>query len=169
MNLDELLKNKSLKPKEKTEAIAEVILNGEMTPGDIIFAAVGAKDTVKATYMEAFEYATNKNPEIATMELFSFASEHLSANAPRLKWESAKVIGNIAHLYADHLEPTIASLLENSRDDGTVVRWSAAYALSAIFRLTDYANDDFRSQLVSICETEEKNSIKKIYLKALKN
>jgi len=169
MDLDELLNGKHLKPKERTEAIAEAFLNGSMTVSDMTSAVVGAKDPVKATLMEAFEYATSKKPEIATMELFSFASNHLSAKAPRLKWESAKVVGNIAHLYPDLLDAPIASLLENTKDNGTVVRWSAAYALSAIIRLNGYANDEFRSKLERICEAEEKNSIKKIYVKALKN
>lgn len=169
MDLAELLNRKGLKPKQKTETIADAILSGTLTISDVIVAADTFKDPAKATLMEAFEYATNKKPEIATIDLFMFAENNLNAKAPRLKWESAKVIGNIAHLFSENLELAIASLLENSKDDGTVVRWSVAYALSSIFRLPNYANDDFRRQLETICESEEKNSIKKIYLKALKN
>ncbi|BBH18913.1 hypothetical protein Back11_02580 [Paenibacillus baekrokdamisoli] len=148
--------------------MADAIISGELAIIDIINVASTAKDPAKATCMEAFEYATNKKPVIANMELFRFAQNNLCAKATRLKWESAKVVGNIAHLYSEHLEETIASLLENTKNDGTVVRWSAAYALTQIFHLPNYSNDDFRTTLQDICEFEEKNSIKKIYLKVLK-
>ncbi|WP_438314720.1 hypothetical protein [Sporosarcina sp. FA9] len=169
MDLDVLLKRKDLKPKEKTEVMADAIISGELAIVDIIKVASTAKDPAKATCMEAFEYATNKKPEIANMELFMFAQNNIGAKAPRLKWESAKVIGNIAHLYSENLEEAIAGLLENTREEGTVVRWSAAYALTKIFHLSKYSNDDFRRTLQDICESEEKNSIKKIYLKVLQN
>ncbi|MNJ70251.1 hypothetical protein D3C77_666940 [compost metagenome] len=118
--------------------------------------------------MEALEYATNENPETGSEELFRFAQYNLNAKVPRLKWESAKVIGNIAHRYAEDLESVITSLIENTKDNGTVVRWSAAYALTQIYILPNYSNDDFRDKLVDICQAEEKASIKKIYLKVLK-
>lgn len=169
MNLNELLKNKELKPKEKTVQIADAILNGDLAIEDVIEFASSSKDPAKATCMEAFEYATNKKPEIANMELFRFAEYNLNSKAPRLKWESAKVIGNIAHLFSEGLEAAIASLLENSKHDGTVVRWSAAYALTQIFLLSPYSKDHFRGLLQDIYDSEEKNSIKKIYIKVLRS
>ena len=168
MNLNELLKSKDIKPKDKTVMIANAVLDGDLSIKDIIDLTSSFKDPAKATCMEAFEYATNKNPEVANIELFGFAENNLSSKAPRLKWESAKVIGNIAHLYSDSLETAIPSLLENAKDDGTVVRWSAAYALTQIFLLPKYSNDEFRCILQDICESEEKASIKKIYVKVLK-
>ncbi|MFD2170512.1 hypothetical protein [Tumebacillus lipolyticus] len=167
MNLNELIKRKDIKPKEKTEALAATILDGELAVLDVIQFANTAKEPLKATCMEAFEYATSNKPEVANSDLFKFATDHLGAKASRLKWESAKVIGNIAHLFAEDLETTIERLLENTQDSGTVVRWSAAYALTQIYSLPKYANDAFRSKLAEICEAEEKASIRKIYLKVL--
>ena len=69
-------------------------------------------------------------------------------------------------LYPRDLDKPIKSLLNNANDNGTVVRWSAAYALSRIIILPEYANSKLYNQLVEICEKEEKNSIKNIYLKA---
>lgn len=76
------------------------------------------------------------------------------------------MIGNIAMLYPKDLEKSIESLINNTNDKGTVVRWSAAYALSRIVILPEYANSKLYNQMVEICEKEEKNSIKNIYLKA---
>lgn len=168
MNLDELLKSKDLKPKEKTVMIANAVLNGDFAIKDIIDVASSSKDPAKATCMEAFEYATNKNPEIANMDLFMFAQNNLNAKATRLKWESAKVVGNIAHLFSTNLEVAITSLLENSKHDGTVVRWSVAFALTQIFQLPQYSNEGFRALLQNIYDSEEKDSIKKIYKKVLR-
>ena len=51
---------------------------------------------------------------------------------------------------------------------GTVVRWSAAYALSEILKLKTNANKTLLPTIESIIDKEEKDSIKKIYRKAIK-
>jgi HEAT repeat protein len=92
----------------------------------------------------------------------------LTEKAPRIKWESAKVVGNIAHLYPDKLDEAIKNLLINSEHTGTVVRWSAAFALGQIIKLRTSRNRNLIPAIESICKREEKNSIKKIYIAALK-
>lgn len=54
-------------------------------------------------------------------------------------------------LYPNDLDKPIKSLLNNANDNGTVVRWSAAYALSRIIILPEYANSKLYNQLVEIC------------------
>ncbi|GAA0136970.1 hypothetical protein YSY43_38110 [Paenibacillus sp. YSY-4.3] len=147
--------------------LAKAMLGGELSSVGLILFAQTAKDSIKAACMEALEYATKQDPQAADRALFEFARDNLDAKAPRLKWESAKVIGNIASLYREDLEPAVARLLENAKDEGTVVRWSAAYALTEIYSLPGYSNDNFRDKLAAICATEEKASIKKIYGKCL--
>ena len=92
----------------------------------------------------------------------------LTAKAPRVKWESAKVVGNIAHLYPAKLDTAIMHLLANTNHDGTVVRWSAAFALGEILKLKTKHNSSLLSRIEKICDQEEKNSIKKIYQAAIK-
>lgn len=168
MNIGELLSNKQLKPKEKTQALADAILDGELPIHSVMDFAMNAKPPAVAACMEAFEYATKQSSSAASLDLLHWAQHHLNAKASRLRWESAKVIGNIAHLYPEELELAVESLLVNTKDDSTVVRWSAAYALTQIFGLPPYANDSFRNQLLSIQQSEEKESIRKMYAKALK-
>jgi HEAT repeat protein len=90
------------------------------------------------------------------------------SKAPRVKWESAKVIGNSAHLFSDDLEEAIKNLLTNTEDKGTVVRWSAAFALGEIVKIKTNYQIDLIKAIEVIIDREEKNSIKKIYQKALK-
>jgi hypothetical protein len=92
----------------------------------------------------------------------------LTAKAPRIKWESAKVIGNTANLFITKLDTPIKNLLVNTEHEGTVVRWSAAFALGEILKLKTKHNKQLLPAIEAICKREEKNSIKKIYLDAMK-
>lgn len=168
MKIDELLKDKSIKPKDKTETISKWILNQSLPVDELIIFADKQKDPAKATCIEALEYATKQNPKIASEKVLIFVTNTLNAKAPRIKWESAKVIGNIAHLYPTQLKNSIDNLLTNTEHTGTVVRWSAAFALGEIIKLKTNHNADLLSVIETICENEVKKSIKKIYSDALK-
>lgn len=168
MVLEEILNDKGVKPKEKTAAISQLLLSGSLTVNDLLIYAKSQKDPAKATCIEAIEYATKQEPNIADEKVLEFVTQELTAKAPRVKWESAKVIGNVAHLFPNKLEKAITNLLTNTEHSGTVVRWSSAYALGEILKLKTNHNSDLLPAIEQICENEEKNSIKKIYLSAIK-
>ena len=168
MNLTELFNDKSLKPKEKTEMLCGWLMDKKLNCADLIAFAENAKDPVKATCIEAMEYVSKQNPQFVDEKAFLFACRNLSGKAPRVKWESARVIGNTAHLFPKKLNEAIPELLTNSEHEGTVVRWSAAYALGEIFKLKSKFNSDLLPAFEAICKREEKNSIRKIYLDAIK-
>lgn len=92
----------------------------------------------------------------------------LKGSEPRIKWESAKIVGNIAKLFPDQLKQTILNLLDNTRHSGTVVRWATAYALAEIIKLKTDQNDFLIPEVELLCELEEDNGVKKKYLDALK-
>lgn len=168
MDIQELLNNKSKKPKEKTEILCAAVASKEISVNELLDFAAKSKDPVKATCIEALEFATKQDQSVADKAVFSFVTESLSAKAPRVKWESAKVIGNTASLFKKDLDAAISKLLVNTEDEGTVVRWSAAYALGEILKLNTAYNTDLVPAVKAIAEREEKNSIKKIYIAALK-
>ena len=66
------------------------------------------------------------------------------------------------------LDYAIEPLMRNTSDEGTVIRWAAAYALSRIVILDRYAKSDLYNRLVTVCDREEDNGVKNQYLKALK-
>jgi hypothetical protein len=168
INFQDLLNDKGLKPKEKTETLSRWILNNPEKIDVLIDFAKTSKDPVKATCIESIEYATNAKPEIASLTCLEFVAGTLAEKAPRIKWESARVVGNIARLFPGYLDVAISNLLVNSEHSGTVVRWSAAYALGQIVKIKTPRNKDLIPAIEAICNREEKNSIKKIYLDALK-
>jgi HEAT repeat protein len=169
MDFQIILNDKSIKPKEKTELLSKWILDNPDKQGELIEFAKTSKDPVKATCIEAFEFATKRKPEIADISCLEFVTKTLTEKAPRVRWESAKVIGNIAHLYPRNLDATIINLIINTEHAGTVVRWSAAYALGQIIKIKTKHNKELIPAIETICKREEKNSIRKIYLDALKS
>ncbi|MDQ7960683.1 hypothetical protein [Flavobacterium lindanitolerans] len=168
MTIEELLKDKAIKSKEKTEIISKWILEKSLPVDELIAFAENQKDSAMATCIEALEYATKEHPEIANENVLNFVTDTLTSKAPRIKWESAKVIGNIAHLFNTRLKTPIAHLLINTAHEGTVVRWSAAFALGEILKLRTEYNKDLLPAIEGIIKKEEKKSIQKIYNDALK-
>lgn len=168
MDIGLLLKDKSIKPKEKTAQLSRLLLAGELEIKQFIAFAFGAKDTEKASCIEALEFASKSNAKLVNAEAFDFVCRQLASKAPRVKWESAKVIGNTIHLFEKKIDTAIMALLPNTEDKGTVVRWSAAYALAEVIKIKGKHQADLLKVLESILLREEKSSIKKIYAAAIK-
>jgi hypothetical protein len=168
MNITELLNDKTKKAKEKVETISKWLLDGFLPTDELLMFAEKAKDTEKATCIEAIEFATRQNSKIADESVLSFVTKMLTDKAPRVKWESAKVVGNIAHLFPTKLNKTITNLLTNSEYDGTVVRWAVAFALGEILKLKTKHNADLLPAIEAICDREQDNGIKKKYFDAIK-
>lgn len=166
--IDEIFKNKALKPSAKVEILAAALAGKEMSVNELVVFASLSKDPVKASCIEAIEHVSLKHPDVINKECWEFAVNQLPCKAPRVKWESARLIGNVAHLFPQELGPAITRLLSNSEHPGTVVRWSAAFALSRIMDVKSSWNKDLIPAVEAIIEREEKNSIRKIYIQALK-
>jgi hypothetical protein len=168
MNIQEILADKAIQAKGKVTALGDGLLDQQISCNEIIKIANISNDANKGTCVEALELATRKNPRLAQQVLFDFATEALSDKAPRVRWEAAKVIGNIASLFPTKLGKVIPKLLINTEYSGTVVRWAAAFALGEIIKLCTKYNKDLLPAIETILIREENNAIKKIYEKALK-
>ena len=168
MDIQTILTDKNLKSKPKVEAISKLLLDKKVTVSELMKVAKVSKDKEKGTCIESFEFATRTKPDIASLALLDFVTETLADESPRVKWESAKVIGNIAHLFPTRLDNAIGNLLTNSEYSGTVIRWAAAFALGEIVKLKTKHNKDLIPAIEAIIKRDEDNAIKKIYQKALK-
>ncbi len=168
MNISLVISDKSIPQKEKIKLISDEIIKNNLHVDDLIQFAKTSKDPIKATCIEAIEFSSKLQPSIVNKQCFDFVSNSLTSKAPRVKWESAKVIGNTAHLFSDVLEEAIKNVLINTEDKGTVVRWSAAFALGEIVKIKTKHQMDLIKAIEVIIDREEKNSIKKIYQKAIK-
>lgn len=166
--LSEIFENKLLKPSEKTKSILALVASKKIKVGELITFGITAKDPIKATCIEAIEFATQKNADLLDAAGFNFIVDSLNEKAPRIKWESAKVIANTCHLFSSKLDKAIVHLLTNTEHEGIVVRWSAATALAKIVVLKTKHQDELIKTISVIMEREEKNSIKKIYAEGIK-
>lgn len=168
MLLDEVFLDKSLKPKAKVKKIVAWVLDDELSFDDLVDWATKASDAEKASCLEALELITKTNPGRATENCFRFATRSLNEKAPRIKWESARLIGNIARAFPGKLQIPVRELLANSEHQGTVVRWATAYALGEIIKLGTSLNRELLPAIEAICTKEEDQGVKKKYQDALK-
>mgnify|MGYP001233737744 CR=1 FL=1 len=168
MTIDQIFQDKTIKAKAKVATISEWLLHGELALEELLAFAERQKASDKATCIEAIELATKKTPNMADESLVSYVTKALTDDEPRVKWESAKVIGNIAKLFPTHLDEAIKNLLPNTAHTGTVVRWATAYALAEILKLKTVNNQELLPKIEALCEQEADNGVKKKYLDALK-
>lgn len=168
MSLEELLRDKTLKAKEKVKIMGEWLVREELAMEDLLALAGQQKAAAKATCLEAVEWATKINPGLANDDWRRFVTSALKEDEPRIKWESAKVISNIAPLFPDRWKEAVEILLVNAGHPGTVVRWASACALGEIVKLKQKHNTILIPKIKKLLEKETDNGVRKKYLDALK-
>lgn len=167
MTIDQILQDKSVKAKGKVIEISERLVKKELHLDEILAFAQTQNSTDKATCIEAIEYATKKSRSVANENLLNYVTNALLENEPRIKWESAKVIGNIAKLFPNKLANAIHNLVDNAKNKQTVVRWATAFALGEILKLKTTHHDELLVVIEDLCLKEADNGVKKKYLDAL--
>ena len=168
MTIEELFQDKSIKAKAKAKEICQWLVNGELPLDELLSFAENQSPVNKATCIEAVEYATKKTTDIADEPLLEYMTNTLTNDEPRVKWESAKVIGNIAKKFPNSLSEPAKNLLDNATNEGTVVRWATAYALGEILKLKTEINKDLLPEIEKLSSQETNNGVNNKYLDALK-
>ncbi len=167
MDLSDEIRNSKKKPKELTEWLALKIERDRNTLDDIQQCLKTGSTAEKGICMEAIEHVSKSRPRLVRNHI-GMVIGHINSDAPKVKWESARVIGNLAFQFPEEVATVIPSLLENTRDKGTVVRWSAAYALSEIAKSNPGIRNTLLPEIRRIIKNEKNNGVKNVYLKALK-
>lgn len=168
MTIEKVFQDKTIKAKGKVAMIGEWLVKGELPLDELLAYAENQKAADKATCIEAIEFATKTTPDLADESLLLYVTKALKDDEPRVKWESAKVVGNVAKLFPSKLDKTITNLLANAENPGTVVRWATAYALAEILKLKTEHNKKLLPKIEALCGKEEDNGVKKKYADALK-
>jgi len=168
MTLETIFEDKTIKTKAKVAKIGNWLLEETLPIDELLAFTEKQTKTTKASCIEAIEYATKKNPKLADITTLEFVTSSLNDNEPRVKWESAKVIGNVAKLFPSDLSNAIKNLLINTKSDGTVVRWASAFALGEILKLKLEYNSTLLPKIEKLADSEKDNGVKNKYLTALK-
>ena len=163
----DLLSDSSTKSKDKRAKIISAVCNQVISIHDLI--SVGSLDDKKTVIvLESIEEITRKTPEAADAACLLFAASYISADSNAIKREASRIVGNLAHLFPEHLEPVIGKLLDNTNNVGTVVRWGSAYAVGKIVQIPQFANSNLYLQVTTLSEGEKENGVKNQYLNGLK-
>lgn len=165
--IEQILKSKA-KPKEKQGQLVEALRDNKIGLEELICYYKSVKDSEKGTLFSAVTQITQDNPEFIKDQI-DFVISQIAHKAPRVKWESSEIIANIAEKYPEKAALAIPNLIANINNEGTVVRWSTAYALTAIAKHNKKALEELVPLFEKQLEKEENNGVRKIYEKALKS
>lgn len=168
MGIEEILRDVTAKRLEKREALRAAILRGETGAEELAAACAALPGKEASLVLEAIEAASRGAGFVPEEGYLSLAAGYLYAPDNACKREASRIVGNLAHVYPDRLDAPIAALLENAREEGTVIRWASAYALSRIILLPQYAKGPLFHRIKGLCEAETENGVKNQYAKALK-
>ncbi len=169
MNQLEFMILPSIQPKEKRSRLLDLILKDVQCIESIIKWAENERRTTQSIVMETFEEYTRITEVEEGEMIWRYASKGIKSTHPSLLRESARVLGNLARTHIEQADEVIPRLLELTEHSGTVVRWASATALSAFHKSDLKAAWKLQPTFCSIAAREEKESIRKIYLKAIKH
>lgn len=167
MNTIAQILQSKIKPKQKVTLLAKKVADNKNSTEELIACFENGSDSDRGNCMEAVEYAVENNPGIAEYYL-DFAIKNLHDKAPRVKWEAGKIIANAVRRFPKETSKAMSELLENTKDKGTVVRWSAAFALSEIAISNPKTQKELIPKFESLVKKETNTGVKKFYVKALK-
>jgi hypothetical protein len=155
------------KPKELVAFLTNNVKNDGTLFAQLVDCLRNCSDVEKGTCADIMKNVTIDEPGIA-LPFIDEMIEYVNYRAPRVKWGISESVGNMAKAFPDKVEAAIPKLLENTKDNGTVVRWCAAYALSEIIK----SNEEIRGELIprieEILNREENTGVRNVYLKVLK-
>lgn len=168
MTITEIMNNKSLKRLEKRNSIVEAIINREVNFSIISEACESLPEKNISLLLEAVEEVSRTKEFTLEAEYLDLAEKYILSSDNSCKREASRIVGNLANKFPTKLENAITALLQNAGNNGTVIRWASAYALSRIILIPNYAKSPLLKQISDLCAKENESGVKNQYIKALK-
>lgn len=167
LNVLDEMKNWKGKPKELISYLQEnVKKNPSLFPQLIEILKTGT-DPQRGTSADVIEALSKENPDLVAPYIDALVG-YINYKAPRVKWATSETIGNLSKNYCTETEKAIPNLLANTADNGTVVRWAAAFALAEIAKNCPAARPNLLPRIDEILKTEDNNGVRNVYAKALR-
>jgi hypothetical protein len=165
-SVDAILSSTSTAKAREVALLSLIRGSGELL-GRLIERFPTASGSNKGTMMAALESLSRQLPN-EVLPYAGFVIDHLEDPQPRVRWEAARVIGNLAGTRAMSLRSAVPALLGNARHTGTVVRWSAAFALTELAMADESLGKELLPQLRGLLRQETGNGVRKMYEETLK-
>lgn len=168
MTIKQVIDDKTMKRLEKRNALVEGIIGGNYDFSAVSAACSLLPEKKISLLLEAIE-EVSRSKEFALEEEYVKLSEgSILSSDPSCKREASRIVGNLAAAFPEDLDHAISALLQNADDEGTVIRWASAYALSRIVIIPQYAKGPLFEQISHLYEKEKETGVKNQYGKALK-
>ena len=155
------------KPKELVVFLVKSVKTDKTLFAQLVDCLKTGSEVEKGTCADVMKNVTKDEPELAAPYIDELI-EHINDKAPRVKWGVPESIGNTARKFPEKVEKAVPNLLINTKNESTVVRWCAAYALSEIVKNNSKIRITLVPKIEEIVKYEANNGVKNIYLKALK-
>jgi hypothetical protein len=152
--------------KALSDAVAAELVTGKAAVNAWLEFYATATATERGRCLEALEFVTRTAPKLAepceTVLLAASADKN-----PTLQREASRVVANTAAVFPEWATSAVPLLLKNTEHEGTVVRWSAALALTEIAKANPATRKKLLPVITKLAETGE-GGVRSIYLRALK-
>jgi len=156
-----------IKPKEKEQQIIQLLNSGAIDKMSLLEFFNNTTDSGRGYCMAVITAMTKADKQFA-IDILDFVMAQLEHKAGRVKWEAAEIIGLSAAGAPGKCVAAVGPLLKNTESEGTVARWSAAFALTEIALNNPAIREQLLPVFEKIVQSDESNGVKKIYQKALK-
>jgi hypothetical protein len=169
MNMEKIRKilETKCKPKEKAALLVQALKAGDIIISDLLEFYKTAKDPEKGFCMSGLTAITRDNPQYIKDHI-DFVIGQIGHKAHRVKWESSETVANISIAYPKEVAKAIPLLLNNYENESTVVRWSAALALTEIAKHNPEIRKKLIPFIIQMSKEEMQNGVKQLFVKALK-
>lgn len=167
--IEDILRSNS-KPKEKQTTLVQAVLSGEIPVEEFVsfFETAGKVD--QGTCADAMKHIASANPELLLPYIETLIN-HINDPLPRVKWGIPEAIGNMANMYPQETARAVPNLLKNTsmdKNNTTVIRWCAAFALGEIARNNPDTREELLPVFKNLASQDENSGVRKVYRKVLK-
>jgi len=167
--IEGILRSK-IKPKEKQVMLVAAVVRNEITADELMAYFAAAPDVDKGTLADVMKQVSAADAHILAPHIETLLG-YINYRAPRVKWGVPEAIGNMAKAYPQDAARAVPYLLKNTtgdKENTTVIRWCAAYALAEIARHHPGSRGELLPAIDKILAGEKNNGVRNVYLKAMK-
>lgn len=168
MTIKQIIDDKAVKRLEKRNVLVEGIINGNFDFSAVSAACSLLPEKKISLLLEAIEEVSRSKEFVLEEAYLKLSESYILSSDPSCKREASRIVGNLAAAFPENLDHAITALMQNANDDGTVIRWASAYALSRIVIIPQYARGPLFEQISDLYEKEKETGVKNQYSKALK-
>src|SRR4030043_1495192 len=156
-----------MKEKEKVAIMTTMVKSDDTALAQLFDILRTGADVQKGTAAEVMKFVSKDSPGLM-VPYVDILIEYIDYKAPRVRWGCPEAIGNLASKYPNEVESAIPKLLGNLKDESTVVRWCAAFALTEIAKYNMDNQNELEGIFQELITTEQNNGVRNVYVKALK-